>query len=99
MQASPQATPKWPGNRFGFVPALPGALPSTTFSLGTGPRAWWMGRRDNPVSPTAPQQPSPGVQYPTHRWSVNRFATAFDSSNSQLSGRDEAQQVLVQLAL
>lgn len=38
MQASPQATPKWPGNRFGFVPALPGALPSTTFSLGTGPR-------------------------------------------------------------
>lgn len=95
---SPQPAPKWPRNRFGFAPALRGALPSTAFSLGTGSRAWCMGRWDNPIS-LAKQQPSPEVQYLTYRWSVNCSAAAPDTNNSRLRGREEVPQVLVKITL
>lgn len=97
------AAPKWPVNRFGVVLELPGALPSTTFSRGTVNTARCTGRGDNPVCvPTAPlakQNPSLGVQYPTHRWSVNRSTAALGTSNSQVGGKDEVHLVLVQVTL
>lgn len=98
-----KAAPKRPVNRFGFVPALPGALPSTTLSQGLSPGlgAWGEGT----ILSVSPQHHWPSRIHHRRcnnlltRGSINCSTAAVDTNNSRIGGKDEAHLALAQVTL